>query len=264
MYSRLFPGRDQRPAAWHPDRLQWSLSGKRPYPRPWGSSASYWGGRTTNAEVRGDRTVTQPVVQPNRDGPETGRHPPFLQWLPPPQRSLWVRRIPHASGGWAAGPAGKGPVYLDIGPTGRYPSLKMPNLRLLFPPLVATGSTGPFPSAYMGHPPRSSGWWYPATAPSVIRRCVSRRCRDPFPAWEDHLDRLTGGALGAPEGWAHRQPSQCHLALSEAKYPGFPSRTGSHSAAGEGGSGTHRPVTRDQNPGTSLLRVGGVLSLLHP
>ncbi len=36
------------------------------------------------------------------------------------------------------------------------PFQKAQNQKLLFPPLVATGSTGPFPSASMGHPPRSS------------------------------------------------------------------------------------------------------------
>ncbi len=73
------------------------------------------------------------------------------------------------------------------------------------------------------------------------------------------------GALRAPEGWAHRQPTQMPLSPLRGKVPGFPSRTGSHSATGEeGGGGTRRPETRDQNPGKSIFRVGGVLSLLHP
>ncbi len=49
---------------------------------------------------------------------------------------------------------------------GRYPFQKVPNPKLLFPPLVATGSTGPFPSASMGHPPRSSVWWTSSYGPT--------------------------------------------------------------------------------------------------
>ncbi len=67
---------------------------------------------------------------------------PCLGWM-----SCWT--------GWE-GP-GISRHWTSLKVTGRYPSLKMPNLRLLFPPLVATDSTGPFPSAYTGHPPHSSG-----------------------------------------------------------------------------------------------------------
>ncbi len=67
---------------------------------------------------------------------------PCLGWM-----SCWT--------GWE-GP-GISRHWTSLKATGRYPSLKMPNLRLLFPPLVATGSTGTFPSASTGHPPRSSG-----------------------------------------------------------------------------------------------------------
>ncbi len=38
--------------------------------------------------------------------------------------------------------------------------------KLLFPPLVATGSTGPFPSASTGHPPHSSVWWTSSYGPT--------------------------------------------------------------------------------------------------
>ncbi len=44
---------------------------------------SYRGGNTPDAEVRGDRAFTQPMVQSDRPGPKTGWHPPFLQRLSP-------------------------------------------------------------------------------------------------------------------------------------------------------------------------------------
>ncbi len=154
--------------------------------------------------------------------------------------------------------------WTSLKATGRYPSLKMPNLRLLFPPLVATGSTGPFPSDYTGHPPRSSGWWTSCYGPishtppriSTTSWSIPRHGKT---TWTGY-----GGCSRSSGGLSSRQPSQMPPCTLRGKVPWFPSRTGSHSATGEGGSGAHRHETRDQNPGTSLLRVGGVLSLLHP
>ncbi len=124
------PRADQRPAEWHADASR----GRRQataLPCPWGSSASYWRESTTNAEVRGDRTITQPVVQPNR-GPSASamtsvasmRSPsltdtPCLGWT-----SCWTCwEGPCISQHWTSPKA-----------TGRYPSPRMLNLILFFHP----------------------------------------------------------------------------------------------------------------------------------
>ncbi len=78
------------------------------------------------------------------------------------------------------------------------------NLKLLFPPPAATGSTGLFPSAFTGHPLRFSGWWiscsghtrYMPQHISTTWWSLRDMGRPPGPATE--------GAHGAPEGWTYR------------------------------------------------------------
>ncbi len=76
---------------------------------------------------------------------------------------------------------------------------------------------------------------------------------------------IAEGAFRAPEGWTHRQPPQVPSCALRGKVPGVPSGPGTDSPTGEkGGSRTLRAETDDEDPGTSLLGVGGVLPLLHP
>ncbi len=77
------PWADPRP----PARCPHTTRSHRPaaaLPDPRGSATRRRIGGTGDAEVRSNRALSQPLVQPHRHGPKTRRHPPVLQRLPPP------------------------------------------------------------------------------------------------------------------------------------------------------------------------------------
>ncbi len=238
-------------------------------PDPRGSSAGYWGRSSTDAEVRGDWTIAQPVVQPNRLGPEARRHPPLLQWLSAPKQSLWVRRVPNAPSGWTPGSPGKGPVYFNPGPHERLLAgttlwqrqgkdcLLDPKWPLAVPDPSLRPTRGP------SHVPEAHG--YSPPAPSAVRSCVPRRRGHPFGALGRSPRPAAEGVYGTLKGWTRRQPLQVPPSAVWGQVPGLPGRTGPQQAPGEKGwSRPRRPETEHEDSGTSIPRVGGVLSLLHP
>ncbi len=140
----------------------------------------------------------------------------------------------------------------------------MPNQKLLFPPLVATGSTGPFLRPPWGtrHVPAYDE--HPLTAPPGVCCGLPGRRGGPFRILGGSSGEIAEGALRAPEGWTHRQPPQVPSCTLRGKVPGVPSGPGTDSPTGEkGGSRTLCAETDDEDPGTSLLGVGGVLMLFH-
>ncbi|KAL0186488.1 hypothetical protein M9458_018158, partial [Cirrhinus mrigala] len=62
--------------------------------------------------------------------------------------------------------------------------------------------------------------------------------------WQDHLERLRRVLLELRRAGLTANPRKCHLALAEAQYLGAP--------------------PNNQDPGTSLFGVGGILSLISP
>ncbi len=81
--------------------------------------------------------------------------------------------------------------------------------------------------------------------------------------WEDHLDRLWRVLMELFRTGLTANPRTCHLDLSEEKNLGFQVRRGLIKPQ-EKKVEAVLPETQHKVPGTSLLGVGGVLSLFHP
>ncbi|KAL1254072.1 hypothetical protein QQF64_016301 [Cirrhinus molitorella] len=67
-------------------------------------------------------------------------------------------------------------------------------------------------SANDGHPP---------AAPSVLRRCLHRRCGNPLGDLGGPFRAAPEGASGAPAGWTDRQPPQVSPGSCRTQYLGF-------------------------------------------
>ncbi len=105
---------------------------------------------------------------------------------------------------------------------GRYPFQKVPNLKLLFPPLVCHWQYRTLPFGLHGAPAtfqrmmdillRPHQVYAAAYLDDVVVHSVS---------WEDHLERLRRVLSELRRAGLTANPRKCHLALSEAKYLGF-------------------------------------------
>ncbi len=204
------------------------------------------------------------VLVPKPDG-----KPPLLQWLSPPKRGLGVWRLPDAPSGWAPGTPGKGPVYFNPGPHERLlagtPLWQRQGEDCLLDPKWPLAVSDPSlrPTRGPSYVPEAHGYRPPA--PSAVRGRVLGRRGHSLGALGRPPRPVAEGVDGTTKGWTRRQPSQVPPCVVRGQVPGLPGRTGPHQAPGEKGwSRPRRPETKHKDSGTSVPRVGGVLSLLHP